>query len=350
VSDAEDDDGFAGDEPGTIGVGMGGSCPTCRAPVDLGQEFCLECGAPIRFTPRQRQGKRRGPATTAPPPAPGGRRRSGFPWVPFLIVLALVGGGLALSLVDDGGSSGSSSTGDSTEEPLPSITSTPPESTGSTTEQVTLEDCDPARPLGDTLPAVTDSTSSDGSTFDDGTGEEIPEFDDGLDDPDATSDPFASNGADVPSIEPTDPTGSGEVVTVDQNGNLCEETSSTDPTAPSTDAPTTQPTTSASGDWPAGRDGWTVIVAGYANDESRAQQRAADVQEDGFEDSGVLFSTDFTSLCPGFYVVYSGVFDEETEAEQRRRELATRPDYAGMYVREIRVDGAPAQGCSTASS
>ena len=49
-------------EPGTIGVGMGGSCPVCRAPVDLGQEFCLECGAPIRFTPRQRRQPRPGPA------------------------------------------------------------------------------------------------------------------------------------------------------------------------------------------------------------------------------------------------------------------------------------------------
>ena len=50
--DLHEDDEFV--EPGTIGVGMGGSCPVCRAPVDLGQEFCLECGSPIRFTPRQR--------------------------------------------------------------------------------------------------------------------------------------------------------------------------------------------------------------------------------------------------------------------------------------------------------
>ncbi|MCW2926210.1 MAG: hypothetical protein JWM86_178, partial [Thermoleophilia bacterium] len=96
-----------GFEPTSIGVGMGGSCPNCRAPVDLGQEFCLECGAPIRFSPRTRRPQRRpggAVTTTTSTPPPGA---SGFPWIPFLVVLALIGGGLVLALVggDDGAKS-----------------------------------------------------------------------------------------------------------------------------------------------------------------------------------------------------------------------------------------------------
>lgn len=330
-------------EPGTIGVGMGGSCPTCRAPVDLGQEFCLECGAPIRFTPKQRQkrGTRRPAAAgAAPPPRPG----SGFPWVPFLIVLALVGGVFALSLVDNGDSNDGDRTGETTEEALPDIQSEPPTTTESDTQTTTLEDCDPTRPLDGTQPAVDDG-------FDEGgLDESIPEFDSGLDDP--TSGGFDDPGvdSDVPPLEPDDD--AGTTVTVDQNGDLCEDGggSGVDPTTTDTGSDDKDATTSASGDWPEGRNGWTVIVAGYPNDQSRAQQRAADVQEDGFADSGVLFSSEYTSLCPGFYVVYSGVFSAESEAEARRRQLAANPDYAGMYVREIRTGGSAASGCSTVSS
>lgn len=352
TDDLHEDDEFV--EPGTIGVGMGGSCPVCRAPVDLGQEFCLECGSPIRFTPRQRRQPRPGsrPAAPAAGPPP---RKSGFPWVPFLVVLALVGAGIAFALVEGGAeSTGSKGKDGGTEPALPTITNETPETTSST-ETTTLQDCDPSQPLSGTEPAVVDDSSLDPSTD----GEQIPSLSpDGSDSADPTDD---FTGSDVPSIEPTD---ADSTVTVDQNGNLCasQDTSadgSTPPVDGSTDGSGTPGTdtsgtdtagtdtsgSTASGDWPAGKDGWTVIVAGYPTAE-RATQRAVDVQEDGFDDSGVLFSTDFQSLCPGFHVVFSGVFDTQGEAQKRLDELAANPDYANMYVREIKASGSRPSSCT----
>lgn len=344
-------------EPGTIGVGMGGSCPTCRAPVDLGQEFCLECGSPIRFTPRQRQRSR--PVGAGAPSVPPRRKGSGFPWLPLIVLLLLAGGVLAFAVVGgDGTAPSGESTPQETESALPEITNSVPETTSST-ETTTLQDCDPAQPLDGTQPAVVDdgTATSTGSEFD----EQIPEL--GPADPtDTGGSGFDDVGEDVPSIEPLQP---DSTISVDQNGALCSEdpTSGTvDGTAPpigagpsvpddgSAGTPTDfgAPTATSSGDWPAGREGWTVIVAGYGpetpNPEARAQQRAADVQEDGF-DSGVLFSSDFTSLCPGIHVVFSGVFDTRQEARNHMAELAATGNYAGMYDREIRTSGEPAQGC-----
>jgi hypothetical protein len=344
-------------EPGMIGVGMGGSCPTCRAPVDLGQEFCLECGSPIRFTPRQRSKRRPDRTTAGATGATAARKRTGFPWIPFLIVLALVGAGVALSLVNDTDSKGGSANGTSTQDALPTITNeTPTTDTSPSTETVTLEDCDPSRPLDGTLPAV-DSSFDDGSFPSDSEsspGDEIPEFDDGLSGPDSGGfDDGFTGDEDVPSIAPSDGAADSATVTVDQNGNICASDDSDEPAGTSTDAPvsgTPGSTTTDSGDWPADREsGWTVIVAGYPGNEPRAQQRAADVQEDGFSDSGVLLSTDFTSLCPGFYVVFSGVFDERADADARLSKLSAKPDYAGMYVREVTTSGTPPSGCTRTS-
>jgi hypothetical protein len=60
----------------------------------------------------------------------------------------------------------------------------------------------------------------------------------------------------------------------------------------------------------------------------------------------VLLSTEFPSLCPGFYVVYSGVFDKRAQADARLTELSAKPDYAGMYVREVRSTGTPPSSCT----
>lgn len=341
-------------EPGAIGVGMGGSCPNCRAPVDLGQEFCLECGAPIRFTPRQRQRARpAAAAATAPaPPRAGG----GFPWLPLIILVLLGGGGLAFLFLDGGDAERSrDSARQETESALPEITNSIPPTTSSTLT-TTLQDCDPSQPLDGSQPAVVDGGTGTGTgTSTDGAfGEQIPEL--GPADPtDTGAGGFDDVGGDVPSIEPTEP---DATVTVDQNGKLCEPVGAgagagtADGTGtPPIDGGTATPpagATSSTGDWPAGRDGWTVVVAGYgsetANPEARAQQRAADVQADGF-DAGVLFSSDFTSLCPGFHVVFSGVFDSSAEARAHMADLAATGNYADMYDREIRTSGEPAQGC-----
>lgn len=350
-----------------IGVGMGGSCPSCRAPVDLGQEFCLECGAPIRFTARQRRQARQAGAGGAAAAA----RPRGFPWVPFLVVLGLVVAGVAFALVEGGEPSkrSSDSADVSTEPALPTIGSTPDTTTPA--ETTTLQDCDPSRPVDaaaapvpdaggtgtvdDTQPAA-DGVDDIGGLEQSGVapgstttpGEQIPTItpDAGLDDTEGTET--------VPSTTP----GDASTVTVDQFGNPCDagttttDTTATTPTTTTgTGTTTTGPTgttADTSGGWPEGRDGWTVIVFGYPGDEQRARASAADLQEDGF-DAGVLDSSQYSSLCPGFWVVFSGVFADRSSAERRERELA-RAGYAGVFVREIRRTGGDPGTCRPASS
>jgi hypothetical protein len=342
-------------EPGAIGVGMGGSCPVCRAPVDLGQEFCLECGSPIRFTPRQRRQERGaargagvGAAAAAAAAAPPGRL-AGFPWVPFLVVLALIGGGVAFALVDGGGSSSTSAKGkDTSESALPSITNETP-TTDTNSSQVTTPGCNAG-----SQPAVTDPLT--GAPTATTPGEQIPAIGDGT-----ATQPTTPGAAGVPSTTPS----SGGTATVDENGDLCPTTGTpTDPTAttPTTTTPTTATTattsttattttngSTASGGWPDGKEGWTVIVAGY-DTQARAAQTAADLQDDGYTDGGVLFSTDYPSLCPGFYVAFSGVFDTEAKAKARLSKLSDTGNYAGMYARKISKTGTRPASCQSARS
>jgi hypothetical protein len=62
----------------------------------------------------------------------------------------------------------------------------------------------------------------------------------------------------------------------------------------------------------------------------------------------VLFSSEFSSLCPGFYVVFSGTFDSRSQANNRLDDLSDK-DYAGMYVREIKRSGGAAPSSCTQS-
>lgn len=112
---------------------------------------------------------------------------------------------------------------------------------------------------------------------------------------------------------------------------------------PATTAP--PPTTTASppvttappatGVWPEGRDGWTVVLVslpesgGRAAAEARAQQaRAA-----GLPEAGVLRSSDFASLSPGYFVVFAGVFDSLDAATGALRDA--RAAFPTAYTRHV---------------
>jgi hypothetical protein len=76
---------------------------------------------------------------------------------------------------------------------------------------------------------------------------------------------------------------------------------------------------------------WTVILHGALGSraEASALARAAAVD---FPDPGLLFSTDYPNLQPGFWVVYAGRYDGEAAAgsvAQRARETG----YSGAYPR-----------------
>jgi cell division septation protein DedD len=116
----------------------------------------------------------------------------------------------------------------------------------------------------------------------------------------------------------------------------------TTPTVPLTQTGT-QPTppeqipapTPALKEWPAGKSGWTVVLASLPTANGRefalAQARAA--EHSGLQAVGIIDSSKYASLHPGYYVLFSGVYTSlddantgATTAQSRgyRRAYATR--------------------------
>jgi hypothetical protein len=69
--------------------------------------------------------------------------------------------------------------------------------------------------------------------------------------------------------------------------------------------------------WPAGKTGFTVVLASVAHSDGLASARKTAQKgiDAGLTDVGVLNSDNFSSLRGGFYVVFSGVFDTLAEAQ-----------------------------------
>ena len=105
-------------------------------------------------------------------------------------------------------------------------------------------------------------------------------------------------------------------------------------TAPTTEETTTQstpPTGSSAGDWPAGETAWTAILSSLGI-ESAATAAKSKLESQG-EPAGVLFSSDFPDLRPGYWVVFSGTYSTKQPAVNQATKL--RGEVPGAYAREI---------------
>jgi hypothetical protein len=94
--------------------------------------------------------------------------------------------------------------------------------------------------------------------------------------------------------------------------------------APEEDEPATGTVTD---DWPGGA-GFTAILASLSS-EAEATSAEAEATSRGLN-AGVLYSSDYSSLRPGYWVVFSGVFPDDVDAEARvshARELGYRDAY-----------------------
>jgi septal ring-binding cell division protein DamX len=117
-----------------------------------------------------------------------------------------------------------------------------------------------------------------------------------------------------------------------------ERTTTTTRTVTTTPAPTPPPASGESkagsastGDWPGG-SGYTAILASEGSESAaRATQRAASAA--GL-DAGVLRSSDFRSLRPGYWVVFSGTFGSQADAA-RRASRAKSLGYGDAYPRFV---------------
>lgn len=69
-------------------------------------------------------------------------------------------------------------------------------------------------------------------------------------------------------------------------------------------------------EWPAGAEGWTIALASIPQTEGRraALGRARAARRRGLSSVGIIDSSSYASLHPGYWVVFAGVYASEAEA------------------------------------
>jgi hypothetical protein len=118
--------------------------------------------------------------------------------------------------------------------------------------------------------------------------------------------------ANVPTITQANtlPTAPAPTIT---NGTLPQA-----PGAPSTSSVTTPTPTNPNAltFWPEGKDGWTNVLESLPVTAGRASAaaRARAAKRAGLPAVGVLVSSQYSSLHPGYYVVFSGVYATQNQA------------------------------------
>jgi hypothetical protein len=89
--------------------------------------------------------------------------------------------------------------------------------------------------------------------------------------------------------------------------------------------------------WPAARNGYTVVLFSIPKTTAgrrSAFEKARAALAAGLRQVGVLDSSEFSSLHPGYYVVFSGIYRSQAAAEGGR-EAAEANGYPPAYVRPI---------------
>jgi protein kinase-like protein/sporulation related protein len=106
------------------------------------------------------------------------------------------------------------------------------------------------------------------------------------------------------------------------------------PSSAATSAASVEPTEEASYTseaWPGG-SGYSAMLGAFSV-EAHARTRVAEASERGLE-AGVLYSSDFSSLTPGYWVVFSGDFGDPGEAEARAAE-ARAAGFTDSYAKLV---------------
>jgi hypothetical protein len=87
--------------------------------------------------------------------------------------------------------------------------------------------------------------------------------------------------------------------------------------------------------WPTGRNGFTVVLASVPQvNRAGALQRARSALSAGLTEVGVLSSSRYPSLHPGYLVVFSGVYPTLARA-QGASAAARERGYADAYAAQV---------------
>ena len=88
--------------------------------------------------------------------------------------------------------------------------------------------------------------------------------------------------------------------------------------------------------WPANESGWTIVLVSYPKTfgHPQALDTATKAAKKGLNQVGVVDSSSYASLQPGYYVVFAGIFASRAEADAAVG-TARQAGFPGAYSREI---------------
>jgi hypothetical protein len=88
--------------------------------------------------------------------------------------------------------------------------------------------------------------------------------------------------------------------------------------------------------WPRNQNGWTIVLVSYPKTNGRpaALQTADEGARSGLHQVGVLDSSLYASLQPGYYVVFTGVYPSKADADAAVA-TARQAGFGGAYSRQI---------------
>ena len=111
-----------------------------------------------------------------------------------------------------------------------------------------------------------------------------------------------------------------------------------EPTTTAPAKPKPRPKTTPNGrlSWPANRNGWTIVLVSYPKTAGRtaAFRTAAKAAKSGLNQVGVLDSSRYASLQPGYYVVFTGVYGSRSDADAAVS-TARQAGFGGAYSRQV---------------
>jgi hypothetical protein len=114
-------------------------------------------------------------------------------------------------------------------------------------------------------------------------------------------------------------------------------TTSTLPTTTTTGTTTIgTTTTSATVTWPANKNGYSIFLKSVPTSEGRAKadEAAQRARSNGLTQVGVLNSTNYSSLVPGYWVTFTGIYDTEQQADSALPNARSR-GFPTAYTRRV---------------
>jgi hypothetical protein len=108
-----------------------------------------------------------------------------------------------------------------------------------------------------------------------------------------------------------------------------------EPTTKTTTTPAKTPPKNGRVSWPAHANGWTIVLVSYpkVNGRPAALQTAAKAAR-SLRQVGVLDSSVYASLQPGYFVVFTGIYGSKSDADAGVS-TARQAGFGGAYSRQI---------------